>query len=222
MNGVTAILEGRKLDIPASVVDLDSFHRWVEREQFPRTWRICYIQGRVWLDTSMEEMNHNQIKLAFSMSVAQLVLLASLGRYFADGMRLGNRRARLSTEPDGVFVSRESLRSRRVRLIEGKGQSPIRLQGTPDMALEVVSPSSVDKDTIALRQKYWDAGIPEYWLVNPLGDRLEFDILRHGAKGYVATRKEDGWMKSSVLGKSFRLVQRVGDDGFPLYIVEVR
>jgi hypothetical protein len=27
-----------------------------------------------------------------------------------------------------------------------------------------VSPSSVQKDTVVLRELYWKAGIPEYWL----------------------------------------------------------
>jgi hypothetical protein len=93
MNGVTAILEGQKVDIPAWIVDLDSFHRWVRWADLPRAWRVCFIQDRVWLDTTMEEMNYNQIKGAFATAVGQLVLLASIGRYFPDGMLLSNVQA---------------------------------------------------------------------------------------------------------------------------------
>src|SRR5256885_8764701 len=42
----------------------------------------------------------------------------------------------------------------------------LELEGTPDMVLEVVSESSVQKDTKRLRQLYWQAGIREYWLVD--------------------------------------------------------
>jgi Uma2 family endonuclease len=222
MNGLTAILEGQKIDIPSRVVDLNSFHRWVASTHFPGAWRICFVQGRVWIDTTMEEMDHNQIKGAFAIGLGQLVLVASLGRYFHDRMRLSHLGADLSTEPDGMFVSYESFRSRRVRLIEGTSRSPTRLEGTPDMTLEVVSSWSVDKDTIALRQHSWDAGIPEYWLVNPLGKQLDFDILRHTSKGYVATRKQTGWLRSLVFDKSFRLTQQAGADGYAEYTLAVR
>ncbi|HZU36585.1 MAG TPA: hypothetical protein VFA18_11780 [Gemmataceae bacterium] len=49
---------------------------------------------------------------------------------------------------------------------------------------------------------------------------LKFDILRHTAKGYVATRKQDGWMKSAVFGKAFRLTQQVNQLGHPEYTLE--
>jgi Uma2 family endonuclease len=62
--------------------------------------------------------------------------------------------------------------------------------------LEIVSAGSVEKDTQTLRELYWKAGIAEYWLVDARGERLAFDILRHAAKGYVATRKAAGWLKS--------------------------
>jgi Uma2 family endonuclease len=67
-------------------------------------------------------------------------------------------------------------------LVVGKRGRPVLVEGTPDMALEIVSPSSVDKDTVDLRQLYREAGIPEYWLVNPLGQPLTFDILRYTPK----------------------------------------
>jgi len=52
----------------------------------------------------------------------------------------------------------------------------LELEGTPDMVLEVVSASSVVKDTETLLQLYWQAGIPEYWLVDARGEALEFTV----------------------------------------------
>ena len=90
------------------------------------------------------------------------------------------------------------------------------------MVLEVVSTSLVDKDTVVLRGLYAAAGIPEYWLVNPLGGRLEFDILRLTRGRYLATRKSAGWIKSAVFGKSFRLVELPDDHDLPQYDLQVR
>ena len=90
------------------------------------------------------------------------------------------------------------------------------------MVLEVISPSTVIKDTERLRDLYWHAGISEYWLVDARGDRLEFDIFQRTAKGFTATRKQGGWTKSIVFGKSFRLTRQKDDLGHPEYTLAVR
>ena len=91
--------------------------------------------------------------------------------------------------------------------MEGQDQKRIELEGTPDMVLEIVSDSSVTKDTKTLRRLYWTARISEYWLVDVRGEDVVFDVRRYAAKGYVATRKQGGWLKSQVFGKSFRLAR---------------
>jgi Uma2 family endonuclease len=121
-----------------------------------------------------------------------------------------------------MYVSYKALESGEVRLIEGKQGGYLELEGSPDMVLEVISTSSVRKDTVIMRQAYWEAGIREYWLVDARREPLKFDILRHTPKGYAATRKQDGWMKSAVFGKSFRLTQRLNQLGHPEYTLEVR
>jgi len=49
-----------------------------------------------------------------------------------------------------------------------------------------------------------------------------FEICRQGAKGYVANRKHEGWIKSNVLGKSFHLVRGQDERGNPEFSLEVR
>jgi Uma2 family endonuclease len=63
------------------------------------------------------------------------------------------------------------------------------LEGSPEMVLEVVSETSVHKDTEELRELYWHAGTLEYWLVDARTDATHFDILHYGRKGYTTTRK---------------------------------
>lgn len=90
------------------------------------------------------------------------------------------------------------------------------------MVLEVISESSVQKDEVILKEAYWEAGIAEYWLVDARKQALRFDIFRHTSKGYVATRKQAGWLKSGVFGKSFRLRKRTNVLGHPDFILDVR
>lgn len=64
--------------------------------------------------------------------------------------------------------------------------------------------------------------IPEYWLVDARHEPLQFDILRRRRDRYVATRKQSGWLRSAVLGKSFRLSSRPDELGHPDYTLSVR
>jgi Uma2 family endonuclease len=145
-----------------------------------------------------------------------------LGLYIPDGLLLSNFQAEISGKPDATFISNATLNSDRVRLLEGSEGGFTEVQGSPDWVLEVVSRSSVTKDTVALRKAYWEADIPEYWLVDARTEPLQFDILRHRAKGYLPARKQRGWMKSQVFGKSFRLTQGTSDQGHPEYKLAVR
>ena len=53
-------------------------------------------------------------------------------------------------------------------------------------------------------------------------DGLEFDIFRHESGGYTAVRKQGGWLKSRVFGKSFRLSRQLDDAGNPEYSLSAR
>ena len=67
-------------------------------------------------------------------------------------------------------------------MIEAEEGGYVELDGSPDMVLEVVSDSSVEKDIDVLMDLYWKAGIREYWLVDARGERIEFKILCHTAR----------------------------------------
>jgi Uma2 family endonuclease len=206
--------------IPQWVRDLTSFRRWARSDGFPKHWRIAFLGGDLWVDRTMEIILHGKVKMEVSRVVDTLVREGGLGDFLPDGTRLSHLPAGLSTEPDGLFVSGEALDEGRVMLAEG--DESLEVEGTPDMVLEVVSASSVEKDTVLLRERYRKAGIPEYWLIDPRGEDWTFDILRAGPRGYLATRKQGGWMKSVVFRKSFRLTRSADERGHHQFTLEVR
>jgi Uma2 family endonuclease len=218
----TFVIDSKSVSIPPWVRDLDSFRSWAHSEEFPEAGRISYLNGEIWVDMSKEQFAHNQLKGEFSSVLMPFVKRARSGRYFPDGYLLTHSGANLSTNPDGMFASMESLRTGRVRLIEGAEEGFTELEGTPDMVLEILSRSSVHKDTVVLPDLYWQAGVAEYWLVDVRGERPQFDILRRRATGYIAARKQAGWVKSGVFGKSFRLTEQGDVLGYPEYTLEVR
>src|SRR5207244_3011794 len=99
-----------------------------------------------------------------------------LGQYYGDGMLFSCPEIELSSEPDGLFVLNSSLESKKVWFKHGM-QSRV-LYGVPDMVLEVISKSSVKKDTVTLRELYHEAGIAEYWLVDSRVKEPTLQVLR--------------------------------------------
>jgi Uma2 family endonuclease len=214
---------GQDTVIPGWVVDLESFRRWVYSGEFPESGQYSHLDGALWVDPSMERREHNRLKTAFTVSIGNLLQTQQIGEFYSDGMLLTNVSADISTEPDGMFVSYESLKAG--KLTFAKGPDSLEAIGTPDMALEVVSPTSHHKDTVTLRELYHRANVPEYWLVEPLRrrqDEVTFDILHWMPTGYLAAEKQDGWVESKVFKRRFRLMLGVDPLGQPAYRVEQR
>src|SRR5262245_10107321 len=211
------------IEVPDWVSDLESFRRWSDGDAYPETGQVSFLKGDVWVDMSKEQLFfHNDIKGEFTMVLRGLVKTDRLGRYLTDGAFLSNIDADISNQPDGVFISTSAVQHRQVRVVEGRTRGHVELEGSPDMVLEVVSDSSVEKDTVVLRQAYAEAGIREYWLVDARQEQLRFDILRLTERGYAAGRKRHGWLRSEVFDRWFRLTQQRGDDGFPSFTLEMQ
>ena len=136
-----------------------------------------------------------------------MVRAERLGVYFGDGMTYSAEHADFTSVPDGIFVSRAAIDAGRVELRGAKrDEHDTRLVGVPDLTVEVVSDHSAWKDTEWLMAGYWNAGVAEYWVIDARRDEPKFAVHRRGAKGYAAVRPVSGWVKSPVLGRSFRFV----------------
>jgi Uma2 family endonuclease len=208
--------------IPDWVEDLESFRRWRLSDEAPDQGEIAFLDSYVWVDLTMEEfLTHNQVKAAYDFAIMSVVNPASLGRYVPDRVLLTNTEANLNTEPDGLFFTWETMRTGRLRFVEREGQGIMELEGTPDQVLEVVSKSSVRKDTVLLRDLYFKAGISEYWLVDVRDGALSFQILERTPEGYVAVPALDGWIASKVFGKKFQLQKQSDPLGHPQFVVAV-
>lgn len=219
----TIVTDSWELDIPDGVTDLEAFRRWAHSDDFPEAGRIWWLAGKVWADMGQEQLfTHNRVKTQIAAVLTRLVDDGNLGVLFGDGVLLSNFDADISGNPDATFLSSATLASDRVRLIEGAEAGYVEIQGSPDMVLEVVSRSSTRKDQVLLRRAYWDAGVREYWLVDARPEVPTLDVLRHTARGYTAVRPQDGWVRSAVFGRSFRLTQAAGVGGYPKYKLDVR
>jgi|KBSSwiStaDraftv2_1062776.scaffolds.fasta_scaffold509692_2 Uma2 family endonuclease len=71
-------------------------------------------------------------------------------------------------EPDVGYV-----RPERIHLVHEN-----EMDGGPDIAVEIVSRDSRTRDYVEKRELYRSAGVQEYWIVDPVQQRIEFLTLR--------------------------------------------
>jgi Uma2 family endonuclease len=96
-------------------------------------------------------------------------------------------------EPDILFVGNQHLN----RIKRGG------VAGPPDLAIEIVSPESVERDYETKRQQYQHFGIAEYWIIDEEEQRVT--LLRLDNKGkYQEVKPRKGVYHSQVL-TGFRL-----------------
>ena len=80
--------------------------------------------------------------------------------------------------------------------------------GTPDLLVELISPSSVRRDRYDKKELYARFGVKEYWIGDPANKTLEVLTLKEGRYELHCCAEEKGKLVSLVLaGLEFDLVE---------------
>jgi Uma2 family endonuclease len=216
-----AVIFEDQLRVPMDVFELDKFRAWAHSDDYPETGKIAFIDGDIEVDMSPEELSsHNRVKRDISTDLNVIVRESDFGELLVDGAFLVNKAARLATEPDLMYCSWEAIRTGRVVYapwVEGSDRL-VEVRGSPDLVCEIVSKGSVRKDTVRLRKTYFEAGIPEYWLIDARGKTLSFQILVRSDLEYIAVVPDArGYLLSQVFQRRFRLVSRQNPVGGACY-----
>src|SRR5690606_37045397 len=151
---------------------------------------------------------HLKIKEVVSRILGEIVASGNLGEFYPDGARVKHAPTALSNEPDAMFATWDTLKNGRLAPPANRvSELYIELVGTPDWICEVVSDSSEEKDTQLLRVKYFDAGIPEYWLSDARGPAIDFQVLVPGAREYQQSKRDQAWQWSPTFSRWFDLTR---------------
>ncbi|MEM7028337.1 MAG: Uma2 family endonuclease [Chloroflexota bacterium] len=112
-----------------------------------------------------------------------------------------------SREPDLLFLSQQN----KDRLSEK------RLNGAPDLVIEVISPGSVSEDRVRKFNEYEQAGVQEYWIIDPRPHQQQGDFYRRGEDNLFESvdLDEHGVFYSTVLPQFWLNVAWLWQDPLP-------
>jgi Uma2 family endonuclease len=220
----TSVILEDHVEIPF-VGSLADFRAWALSDEFPQRGRIDYVDGRIEVDMSPEDLfTHNTLKMEIGYALVRIAKASGLGYVFGDRARVSSPEAGLSVEPDVVFVSYESIQQQRVRWIPKVSQEAGRymeIEGPPDLVVEIVSDSSTTKDTRRLPAAYYRAGVGEFWLIDARREQLLFQIHHHGPADFDPVPADaEGFQTSLAFHTGFRLVRHRNHLGQWMYDLE--
>ena len=126
---------------------------------------------------------HQRVVLALAYILMEFVTANRLGEVFISPIDVVLSEHDV-VQPDILFISAERLR------IVGERN----ILGAPNLVIEVLSPSSPDRDRVLKSSRYLRYGVPEYWIVDPAERTIEvmragqtdFDTLRVYTEGTFA------------------------------------
>lgn len=138
-------------------------------ELIPEDQKADLLEGVIYV-ASPENSEHNDLLRWLTILLGTFIEERQLGRLTINKVayRLSDRSA---PEPDLGFVA-----SDRLDCIK-----PGYVDGPPDLAVEIVSPESADRDYESKRVRYEAHGVREYWIIDPLEHVTTFLIREGGA-----------------------------------------
>ena len=147
---------------PAGTTTFSDFLELVQEDQ-----KADLLDGVIYL-ASPENADHNDLLRWLTIVLGQFIEERRLGRLTLNKVayRLSDRTA---PEPDLGFVAAHRID----RIKSGYVDGPL------DLAVEIVSPDSVDRDYEQKRHRYEVAGVLEYWIIDPLDQSATF-LVREG------------------------------------------
>jgi len=174
-----------------------------EQKVAPPKQKMSWQEFLEWVDEDVwaEWVNGEVVVMSPASDRHQDIVgfLSALMRFWAEAKDLGVVRTEPflvklpeplpARSPDIIFVAKENLH----RLTANY------LDGAPDIAVEIISPESRGRDRGEKFYEYEQAGVREYWLIDP--DRRQAEFYRLGEDGvfrFVAV--EGGVFRSEVLG----------------------
>jgi len=162
----------------------EEFLEWCDED----TWAE-WVNGEVIVLSPASERHQNIrgfLEIVLTIYAQEHRLGRVIGAPFL--MRLPEEMQR-AREPDILFVAEEHLERLKQTYLDGPA----------DLVVEIVSPESLGRDRGQKFYEYEQAGIPEYWLIDPRREEAEFYHLDAQGRYRLVLPDAEGVYRSRVL-----------------------
>ena len=111
---------------------------------------------------------HQDIVFNFAQRLKEFAVSGKLGKVYVSPVDVVLTQRRV-VQPDVLFIAKN-----RLEIITD------RIDGVPDLAMEVISVTSWQRDRIQKKALYEQFGLPEYWIIDPDSETIEVFALIKG------------------------------------------
>jgi Uma2 family endonuclease len=136
------------------------------------------IDGELYV-TDAPSLRHQWISGNLHEELRRLLMKPGHGYVFHAPVGVEFPETEEGVQPDIIFVAA----ARADRLV------PEGIRGAPDLVVEILSPSTAQRDATIKRKLYERQGVAQYWLVDPVSNAI--DVWDFAAKAKKPTRFED-------------------------------
>ena len=182
------------------LVTYEEFLAWADEDTLAE-----WIDGEVVM-YSPASRRHQEIGLFLGQVIGLHVEYSGAGKILVPPFQM--KLAQSGREPDLLFVAKTNLG----RLKETY------LDGPADLVVEIVSPESVGRDRGVKFYEYEQAGVPEYWLIDPQTKRAEFYQLTAANQYRLVQPDAEGTYRSAVLPDFWLRVEWLWQEPLPSLI----
>ena len=130
-------------------------------------------------DGHLYEVVQGVLMMSPDPEIAHQGIIQRISRYLDEQIFSTNRGLVFTGPADVVLASQKVVQPDVLILLENHLDrlKEKRIEGAPDLVVEVISPASLTYDRLVKHNLYEQGGIPEYWLVNPKEQSIEVFVL---------------------------------------------
>ena len=174
----------------AMIAQLEHKPEWISFEDFLEAYdgvRAEWVDGKV---VEMSPTSDRHADISDFLITLLRVLVASTNAGVVRSSQVAMHIGRVARVPDLLFLKAE----------HASRLTPSHVEGAADLAIEIVSPDSRDRDRLQKFREYEQAGVTEYWIVDPLRETVElYRVDQQGRYALVPPAGDPPRLTSAVL-----------------------
>lgn len=157
-------------------------------EELPAESRYEIINSELYDKSPTPNTEHQRISRKLEMLFILFVEQNKLGEVFHAPFDTILDKGNV-VQPDILYVAKENSHIITKKCIEG----------TPDLVIEIISPSSYYRDQVEKKDLYERFGVKEYWIIDPAHKVIEIFTLKENKYMLHAFVAEEGKVESALL-----------------------